>query len=87
MQALTEGVGDVDWRGIIDEDGLRIHLLLLRPLVLVLQQGMERWRRSWRPRRQLTLLEVLVLCVCVRHVVVLLAALPAATIPWNGQKG
>ena len=36
-QVPTKGIGDVD-SGLVDEDGLGVDLLLLRPLVLVLQQ-------------------------------------------------
>ena len=70
---------------MVDEDGLGVDLLLLRPLVLVLEEGVERGRRPLRPGRQLTLLEVLVLRVGVRHVVVLLAALSAAAVSWSGK--
>ena len=70
---------------MVDEDGLGVDLLLLRPLVLVLEEGVERGRRPLRPGRQLTLLEVLVLRVGVRHVVVLLAAFAAAAVSWSGK--
>ena len=70
---------------MVDEDGLGVDLLLLRPLVLVLEEGVERGRRPLRPGRQLTLLKVLVLRVGVRHVVVLLAALAAAAVSWSGK--
>ena len=70
---------------MVDEDGLGVDLLLLRPLVLVLEEGVQRGRRPLRPGRQLTLLEVLVLRVGVRHVVVLLAALSAAAVSWSGK--
>ena len=76
-------VGDV-----VDEDGLGVHLLLSRrPLVRVRQQRVQRpgprRARAEGPRRQLPLLEVLVLCVRVRHVGVLLPALAAAAVACN----
>ena len=80
IQVLTERIGEVDRLGLGDEDGLRVDLFLLRSLVLVLEERMERGRRPLRPGRQLTLLEVLVLGVGVRHVVVLLPALATAAV-------
>ena len=85
IQVLTERIGEVDRLGLGDQDGLRVDLFLLRSLVLVLKKGMERGRRPLRPGRQLTLLEVLVLGVSVRHVVVLLPALATAAVAWNRQ--
>ena len=75
-QGGAQGVAGVDL--VVDEDRLSVESLLLGPLVCVLQQGVE--ARLQRPGWQLSLLEVLVLGVSVRHVVLLLPALPPAAV-------
>ena len=75
-QGGPQRVGSVDL--MVDEDGLSVQGLLLGPLVRVLEERVEAGLE--RPRWELSLLEVLVLSVSVRHVTLLLPTLPPAAV-------
>ena len=78
-QRRPQRIVEVDHVGLlVDEDWLSVESLLLGSLVCVLQQRVETGleRSGW----ELSLLEVLVLSVSVRHVGLLLPALPPAAV-------